>query len=259
MVDSTSNRDLTSRLAKVGPHIDTDKSHGSLTTSRSGSSSQLQTVPSLTSGDLRILSTKTEKLISKHNKLNKKLLREDEKTQLGPDDKLSKKKLLRRQKHLRKKARQHVKKLSHLKELCRKNHSSKQKQQLYDTIQQLDSRFNQHLGPLLVSHKNPRLNTIDERNTSKMNPDKEFTMPLPCSEATGQSNDVHQYPTLSGYSTERASASEEVCGEKRKSEGNDSASGKKRKQVTSDEVDLSAGLLANETWKENDDWFDEGT
>ncbi|KAI0117344.1 hypothetical protein F4814DRAFT_459460 [Daldinia grandis] len=255
MVDSTRNRDLTSRLPTVGPHIDTNKSQGSLTRSRSGSSSKLKAVPSLTSEELRILSTKTEKLISKHNKLTKELLRENEKTHPGPDDRLSRKKLLRRQKHLKKKARQHVKKLSHLKELCRKNPSSKQKQLLYDTIRQLGFRFNKHLRPLLASHEILELNAIDEKNTSKMNFDQEFSMPRP--EAKGQSNDAFQYPPLGGYSPERASTSEEVRDGKRKSEGNDGASGKKRKQDTSDEVEPSTGLIANKTWDNNVDWLDD--
>ncbi|KAI0852495.1 hypothetical protein F5Y00DRAFT_273107 [Daldinia vernicosa] len=243
MLDSNSNQELTSRLPKVGRHTGTKKSHDSLTGSRSGSSSRLKTVPALTSEELRILSTKTEKLILKHNQLNKGLLRENEKTHPGPDDQLSRKKLLRGQKHLKKKAAQHIKKLFHLKELCRKDPSSKQEQQLYDNIQLLHSRFNEHLGPLLVSHNNSRLNTIDEKNTGKMNFDEESSMSLPCSEAPGQSNDSTQDPMLSGYSAERASASEEVCGGKRKSEDNDGASGKKRKQSISDEVDASAGLL----------------
>ncbi|KAI1390271.1 uncharacterized protein F4822DRAFT_231203 [Hypoxylon trugodes] len=121
---------------------------------------QFKTTRPLANKDLRFISRATDKL-------DRKLLREANKINIRPQDRLPRSEPPWKRRRLKRKERKHLRKLSLLKELYNKNISPRQ---LYHhvLIEELDSKYRTHLTPLLEDLKVSRYNhPVSSRNKSK--------------------------------------------------------------------------------------------
>ncbi|KAI1376350.1 hypothetical protein F4677DRAFT_89205 [Hypoxylon crocopeplum] len=191
---------------------------------------------------LRALSSKTNTLIVKRNKLDK-IIRETEKSRPGLRQHwLPREKLLRKQKQLQGRERRHTKRLSQLESLYTQEPSSEQPQH-GDVIQKLRSKFKTHLGQLSKYPQGLVDNTSaswpDEEETGKMTAHKTPLTQQPSIDGADPTKDAPQFFMTSALPASHASADGLAHGEKRKRQGKDRLCKKRHKQDGSDEDESS--------------------